>query len=123
MLAPAGAALVMPSNAPFSIDRVDQPGGPALLRLRGELDVHGAPILRARLLDLLAARKPLVLELRGLAFMDSSGLAALLELRSRARQADWSVRIQGAGGRVRELLERTGTLALVEEGDQPAAPA
>jgi anti-sigma B factor antagonist len=96
-----------------------------LFRLRGELDVHSAPILRARLLDLMAERAPLVLELRVLEFMDSSGLAALLELRSRARQAGWSVRIQGARGRVRELLERTGTLALVETeaDDKPAAPA
>jgi anti-sigma B factor antagonist len=112
----------MPRYASFSIDRVDQPGGLVLLRLRGELDVHGAPILRARLLDLMATRTPLVLELRGLVFMDSSGLATLLDLRSRARQAEWPVGIQGASGRVRELLERTGTLALVEEGDQPAVP-
>lgn len=104
----------MPSNAPFSIDRVDQTGGPVLLHLRGELDVHGAPTLRARLLDLLPERAPLIVELRALDFMDSSGLAALLELRSRARQVGWEVRIQGARGRVRELLERTGTLALVE---------
>jgi anti-sigma B factor antagonist len=86
-----------------------------LLRLSGELDVVSAPVLRARLLDLMPRRLPLLLELRGLDFMDSSGLAALLELRSRARQVAWDVTIRGAGGRVRELLERTGTLALVEE--------
>jgi anti-sigma B factor antagonist len=109
----------MPSNAPFSIDRVNQPGGTVLLRLRGELDVHTAPTLRARLLYLLPEREPLVLE-----FMDSSGLAALLELRSRAGQVGWDVRIRGARGRVRELLERTGTLSLVESesGDRPAQP-
>jgi anti-sigma B factor antagonist len=104
----------MPPNNYFSIDRVDQPSGPVLLRLRGELDVHGAPTLRARLVDLMPVRAPLVLDLRGLAFMDSSGLAALLELRSRARALGWEVQIRGARGRVRELLERTGTLALVE---------
>jgi anti-anti-sigma factor len=111
----------MPSDPLFSIDRVDRPGGPLLLRLRGELDVHSAPTLRARLLDLLPERRPLVLDLRALDFMDSSGLAALLELRSRARQAGWEVEIRGARGRVRELLERTGTLSLVEE--PPAAPS
>jgi anti-sigma B factor antagonist len=113
----------MPSNALFSIDRVDRPGGPVLLRLRGDLDVYTAASLRARLLDLLPERAPLVVELHALDFMDSSGLAALLELRSRAGQVGWEVRMQGACGRVRELLERTGTLALVESesGDQPAA--
>jgi anti-sigma B factor antagonist len=114
----------MASSAPFSVDRVDQPGGPVLLRLRGELDVQGAPVLRGQLLDLLPERPPLVVDLRELDFMDSSGLAVLLELRSRARQHGWNVSVRGARGRVRELLERTGTLTLVEaEPDQPAAPA
>jgi anti-sigma B factor antagonist len=113
----------MSLNAPLSIDRIDQPGGAVLLRLRGELDVQTAQQLRRRLLDHLDERTPLVVELRGLDFMDSSGLAALLELRSRARRADWRVRIQGACGRVRELLERTGTLEIIEQTDQPAAPA
>jgi anti-sigma B factor antagonist len=104
----------MSANPIFSIDRLEEQGGAVLLVLRGELDVHAAPVFRARVLDLMPERVPLVIELRGLEFMDSSGLAALLELRSRARQVSWEVRIRGANGRVRELLERTGTLALVE---------
>ena len=68
---------------------------------------------------------PLVVDLHMVDFMDSSGLAALLELRSRARQVGWSVSVRGASGRVRELLARTGTLTLVEvePDDLPAAPA
>jgi anti-sigma B factor antagonist len=113
----------MASSAPFSVDRIDRPDGPVLLRLRGELDVHGAPVLRTQLLDLLPERPPLIVDMRALEFMDSSGLAVLLELRSRARQNGWSVSVRGARGRVRELLERTGTLTLVEADDLPAAPA
>ena len=94
-----------------------------LLHLRGELDIFSSPMLRGRLLDLMPERLPLVIELRALEFMDSSGLAALLELRTRARQVGWAVEIRGATGRVRELLERTGTLALVEvpPGDRDRA--
>jgi anti-sigma B factor antagonist len=114
----------MASSNPFFVDRVDQAGGPVLLRVRGELDVYGAPLLRSKLLDLLPERPPLVVDLQALDFMDSSGLAVLLELRSRARQNGWTVSVRGARGRVRELLERTGTLTLVEaEPDLPAAPA
>ena len=96
-----------------------------LLRVRGELDVYGAPLLRSKLLDLLPERPPLVVDLQALDFMDSSGLAVLLELRSRARQSGWHVSVRGARGRVRELLERTGTLTLVEAepDDQRTAPA
>ena len=103
----------MASSVHFSVDRVDQPGGAVLLRLRGDLDVFGAPLLRARISELLAERAPLLVELQAVEFMDSSGLAALLELRSRARELAWDVRIEGARGRVRELLARTGTLGLV----------
>jgi anti-sigma B factor antagonist len=115
----------MASTAPFSVDRVDQPGGPVLLRLRGELDVQSAPTLRAQLLDLMPDRPALVVDLQPLDFMDSSGLAVLLELRSRGRTSGWSVAIRGARGRVRELLERTGTLTLIETEpeDLPTAPA
>jgi anti-sigma B factor antagonist len=113
----------MASSAPFFVDRLDQPGGPVLLRLRGELDIHSAPVLRTQLLALLPERPPLVVDLQALDFMDSSGLAVLLELRSRARSAGWSVTVRGTRGRVRELLERTGTLTLVEADDLPTAPA
>jgi anti-sigma B factor antagonist len=115
----------MASSDPFSVDRVDQPGGPVLLRLRGELDVLTAPVVRAQLLDLMARRPALVVDLQLLDFMDSSGLAVMLELRSRARSSGWSVSVRGARGRVRQLLERTGTLTLVEaeQDDLPTAPA
>src|SRR3954468_3611166 len=114
----------MASSNPFFVDRVDQAGGPVLLRVRGELDVYGAPLLRSKLLDLLPERPPLVVDLQALEFMDSSGLAVLLELRSRARQNGWTVSVRGARGRVRELVDRTGPLTLVEaEPDQPATPA
>jgi anti-anti-sigma factor len=86
----------MASSNPFFVDRVDQPGGPVLLRVRGELDVYGAPLLRSKLLDLLPERPPLVVDLQALDFMDSSGLAVLLELRSRARQNGWTVSVRGS---------------------------
>jgi anti-sigma B factor antagonist len=109
----------MSTTPEFSIDRLVEPGGAVLLMPRGELDVLAAPVFRARVLDLLPERLPLIVDRHGLEFMDSSGLAALLELRSRARQAGWEVTVRGAHGRVRELLERTGTLALVEARPEP----
>src|SRR5262249_45921175 len=115
---PAGAGLRMSETPEFSIDRLVEPGGAALLMPRGELDVLAAPVFRARVLDLMPERLPLIVDLHGLEFMDSSGLAALLELRARARQVGWEVTIRGAHGRVRELLERTGTLPLA-----PPTPA
>jgi anti-anti-sigma factor len=55
--------------------------------LTGELDISGAPALKDRLIDL-ERRRPrvLVLDLRELSFVDSSGLRLILEADLRARR-------------------------------------
>jgi anti-sigma B factor antagonist len=52
-----------------------------LLRLGGELDLHGRLAFRERLAELTQqARQPVVLDLSDLKFIDSSGLGALLAI-------------------------------------------
>jgi anti-sigma B factor antagonist len=80
----------------------------ALLRLRGELDFETVPQLRGCLTQLDAPGRAIVLDLSDLVFIDSSGLAALLEARARAAANDAPLRLQGVSQQVRELLERTG---------------
>ena len=84
----------------------------ALLFVAGELDFATAGPLRARLRAL--GDRPVVLDLGGLTFTDSTGLALLLEERARA-----GLRIRGATGQTRELLERTGVLGLFERRTKP----
>jgi len=81
-----------------------------LVRLEGELDLSTAPALRARLPEF--DDQPLVLDLGGLIFTDSTGLAILLEERARRLRRGPALRIRGATGQTREMLERTGVLAL-----------
>ena len=87
-----------------------------LLRLEGELDAATAAALRGRLREF--DDQPLVVDLRGVTFMDSSGLALLLEERARALRHGRGLRVGGATGQTRELLERTGTLRFF---DRPTA--
>lgn len=82
-------------------------GAARLLFLAGELDFATTGPLRARLRAL--GDPPVVLDLSGLTFTDSTGLALLLEERART-----GLRIRGATGQTRELLERTGVLGLFE---------
>ncbi len=62
-------------------------GGAVRIALRGELDLEHAYTFDEELRRVEAERPPcLVLDLRGLSFLDSSGLARLLAARHRARR-------------------------------------
>jgi anti-anti-sigma factor len=104
-------------TAPLQIDRVEAPDG-VLLYLRGELDLGTVGQLRS---VLGAGRRELVVDLSGLEFMDSTGLAVLLEAHARRnRDGGGGLRVRAAAGRVRALLERTGTLRVLDpQAGQP----
>ena len=62
-----------------------QMGTYTVVRVEGELDVASAPDLRDALLALLnRGADPLVLDLRGVTFMDSTGVGSLLRIHHRA---------------------------------------
>jgi anti-sigma B factor antagonist len=69
----------------------------------GELDLIGAPALAAALPD--AGDDPVILDLAGVGFMDSSGLRALLEARQRCLDAGRPFRIARPSDAVRRVLE------------------
>jgi anti-anti-sigma factor len=97
----------------LGIDRIaGADGSTVILKVRGDLDLGGAATLRACLARLDA--DDVLVRLDDLDFLDSSGLAALLEARGAGRQTGRVVRFEGAAGEVRSLLVRTGTLAFIE---------
>ena len=98
----------------LQIDRVAGTDGTVLLHLRGELDLASAGDLKRALAALPDGATTIVLELRGLDFMDSSGLAALIAARNEAVRLRRSFRITGAAGSVRHLLDRTATGPMLE---------
>jgi anti-sigma B factor antagonist len=91
------------------------PGGledaDAVLCLVGDLDYATLARARTRLREF--GDGPLVLDLSGLTFTDSTGLAFLLDEQARARRRGTRFRVRGAGGQTLELLERTGVLPLL----------
>jgi anti-sigma B factor antagonist len=50
-----------------------------LLQLSGEVDLHFSPKLRERILASLKAGRPLLIDLAGVSYIDSSGIASLVE--------------------------------------------
>ncbi len=88
-------------------------GGRTVLAVAGELDIATADRFLASAREHLAAA-PALLDLRGLTFMDSSGVRALSRLVRDAEAQGWALAIDARlAENVRQLLELTGLLALL----------
>jgi anti-sigma B factor antagonist len=82
-IAHAHDALPLPhaQRRPFEVE-VTHPEGATLVSARGELDIATVPMLQPVLGELTG---PVVLDLRGVSFIDASGLRLLLLADARAR--------------------------------------
>ena len=86
-----------------------------LLELRGEIDHHGAKdAMRELELAVDAALpKKLVLDLSGVTFMDSSGIALILRAQQRMKLLDGSLLVCGVPQQSRRVLDAAGIGRLV----------
>ena len=78
-----------------------------LVGLRGELDVAVAVRVVAELSVAAACERDMIVDLAGLEFIDSSGLAALVRVRERARLAGGDLLLAAPHGQVLRLLSLT----------------
>lgn len=69
-------------NARFSTRHVK---GGVVIALEGEIDLQNSPDLRRELLSWLAERRDVVVDLSGVTYIDSSGIASLVEAYQKAR--------------------------------------
>ena len=99
------------SPEPFALD-VREQGDTVVLCPRGELDLVTAPEVDAAILDGLRAGRHVVLDLSQLAFLDSSGIRALVEARAVAEEqgppARFSVVRPAGDSAVWRVLEVSG---------------
>jgi anti-sigma B factor antagonist len=85
-----------------------QTRGDAIIAVvRGEVDLHNSPELRAALLGMLTKTLPkrLVLNLAQVPYMDSSAVAVLVEVLQRLRRAGGRLMLSALQPRVKGLLE------------------
>jgi anti-anti-sigma factor len=86
-------------------------GDGTVVAAAGELDLATAPEFESTLRDRLAAG-PVVLDLRELRFMDSSGVRVLDTLLREADEQGWRLTVRAGMHRsVRQVLELTGMMA------------
>ena len=87
---------------------VSRRDGYLVWELRGDLDFEGARAVRTAARSSEEALGPLVVDLGGVPFADSAGLAALIGLARRVSESGGHVVVSGARRSVRRLLEFTG---------------
>lgn len=94
-------------------------GGLAAVAVRGELDIHSSPELRAVLVGVLdGGATTLVLDLSGVAFMDSSGLSVLVVAHKRLGAFGGRLQLVGVNGVVARLLSVTGLTRVFDVRDE-----
>jgi len=98
-------SLVKPQSAPPR-RRVKAKGGHRILALKGEIDFHRVQNITAKLSDAINERpEKLVLDLANLRYIDSSGLAALIEALRKVRAYGGMLYLVGMRDDVRTIFE------------------
>src|SRR5580698_3461172 len=94
-----------------------QHGEESLAKLAGSITIDSSPELRRVLLRMLRARdcRGLTLDFSEVDYIDTSGLAVLIEALRTARQSGISLRLSELHERPRYLLESSGMLRLFDE--------
>ena len=102
----------------------EQHDGQIYIRLAGELDIASAPTLETELRQVEnGAPATIVLDLRTLEFLDSTGLRIIIEADSRAREAGRRVVIVRGPAAVQRVLAVTRLDERLELVDDPATVA
>ena len=84
-------------------------GDCAVLRMAGEMDVYTSPKLRQQVADLAEnGTIHVIADLRGIEFLDSTGLGALVGSLKRLRVRQGSLMVVTSGGRILKLFQITG---------------
>ncbi len=97
------------------VTSLDVTDGTATLSLQGEIDILTVEQLRVALGDAVAAQpQVIVVDMAQVAFIDSTGLGALISGFQRARDGGIGFRLARPGSNVRQILVLSGFLEVVE---------
>jgi anti-sigma B factor antagonist len=78
-----------------------------LLALNGEVDLHNSPEVRKQLLEIVESGSSVIVDFSSLTYIDSSGIATLVETYNLAKNKDLTLTILGATGAPLQVMELT----------------
>jgi anti-sigma B factor antagonist len=89
--------------------QIDRRGDVVILRVSGEFDLSCKRAFESRTGEVLDQRlSSLIVDLRAVSFIDSTGLGLILELWSRARRDGWEFAVVKAPDQVHQVFETAG---------------
>jgi anti-sigma B factor antagonist len=100
--------------------------GATILQLEGEIDLHASPALRAQLHELVKAKAPaLVAGFSGVQYIDSSGLATLVEYVRDSKPYGGKIALFGLQPKVKMVFElvRLNELFTIADSKESALAA
>ena len=107
------SATPRPTHTPFSVE-IEPHREVVRVCPRGELDLATVEVLRERVEELTAAGfTRVLLDLRELTFIDSTGLRLVLELQRDAADERWELAVIEGSAEVRRVFEVTGLRTVV----------
>jgi anti-sigma B factor antagonist len=109
-------AMTSDSNLEIAVDRV---GKDFVVLLSGRINVDSSPDLRDQLLTILSdvpLPRTVTVDLAGVSYVETSGIATLIEALRVARHHQIGFCLQGIAGSVLRLFEVTGVLGLFDRG-------
>lgn len=93
---------------PSPVESIQWRDDAAIVQVVGDVDLNRSPALQEALLELLEKNpSTVVIDLAGVGYMDSSGVASLVKLLSRVRQKGVSLKLAALTDRVRNIFEIT----------------
>jgi anti-anti-sigma factor len=108
---------IVPSE--FSVE-VRRERHAAIVVPRGELDIASAPALQAQLECVWqSGAEQVIVDLREVEFMDSTGLAVIISAHRHAQEAGRAFGVVDGGEQVHKLLSLTGALATLNVATAP----
>ena len=106
----------MPDNLQIIVHS-DKQG--AVMYLQGRVSIETSPDFRTQLLAMLRCPSPppekFAIDLAAVSYMDTSGIATLIQALKVARTAGIAIHLQGLQGRILHLFRATGIESLFEE--------
>lgn len=83
---------------------VTEQSGKLVVGLEGDVDLEHAPAVRKLLLDTVARGRQVIVDLARVTYIDSSGIANLVEAMQAANRQRIKLRLAGVGAQVRRVL-------------------
>lgn len=88
-----------------------------LIIVSGDVDLYSSPELRRAILEAMAVEREVVVDLSGVRYMDSSGVATLVEGLKSAMNDGKSFRLLSPSSAVMKVLELSRLDSIFEVGD------